>query len=339
MTVAYQRQFRNVTVVLDAEDAYARELGTHGRHPRPIGQVRFSLVGRIVGGVRVPFDESLELVSVRNPGGYELFFDTVRRVDGRQQQTDFANGTYVLRVDAPDTRFYQHLERADLVLPMGRGTSFSLDLLPGYGYPFPAPGTFRSGFGAGLIRGSFVNAEGEGIAEATVSITPQPQIQVPGAPPTMRPWFYGQYLIDSTGQFALVVPDAQAYPAPQPGLPAGNTVDVRFTNGAVSTTVLGVPFVKGAETTLQQTALRGTVLRRGLGIANAQVRVQGEPTAAITRENGTWASYFALNRPGLPPANVPLNVTATLPDGSALTVLAFPVQPRSTSWVPAFRFP
>ncbi len=336
MTVAYERQFRSVTVVLDAEDAYARELGTHGSHPRPIGQVRFSVIGRMVAGARQPFDEPLELVSVHNPGGYELFFDTVRRVDGRHQQMDFADGTYLLRVDTPDTRFYQHLERTDLVLPMRRGTSFSLDLLPGYGYPFPAPGTFRNGFGAGLIRGSFVNSAGEGIEEATVSLTPQPQIQVPGAPPTTRPWLFGQYLIDSTGQFALVVPDAQEYPAPQPGLPAGNTVDVRFTNGGVPTTVLNVPFVNGAETTLQQTALRGTVLRRGLGIANARVRVQGEPTDAI---DGTWVYYFALNRPGLPPASVPLNVIATLPGGSALTIPAFPVQPRSTSFVPAFRFP
>jgi hypothetical protein len=336
--VAYQRQFRNVTIVLDAEDAYARELGIHGRHPRPIGQVRFFVMGQMVAGVRKDFEEPLELLPVRNPSGYQLFFDSVRRPDGQVRQTEFPDGTYVLSVETPDTCFYQHMFRNDLVLPVARGATFAIDLLPGYGYPFPAPGTFRNGFGAGLVRGSFVNASGNGITGAVVSISPQPRIQIPGNPRTTRPWLFSQYLLDSTGQFVLVVPDSREYPAPQPGLPAGNTVSVRFTNGAVSTTVVGVPFILGGETTLQQTALRGTVLRRGLGVVNARVQVQGEPTAAVTRADGSWVYYFALNQPGLPPASVPRDITATLPDGSSLKVAAFAVQPRATSWVPAFRF-
>ncbi len=339
MTITYQRQFRTVTVVLDVEDAYARDLGIHGRHPRPIGQVRFSLVGRMVAGVRQDFDEPLELVAVRNPSGYQLFFDTVRRPGGQTQRADFADGTYVLHVETPDTRFYQHVDRTDLTLPMARGNTFRIDLLPGYGYPFPEPGTFRTGHGAGLIRGSFVNSGGQGVAEGVVSIAPQPQIRVPGAPPSTRPWLFGRCLVDGSGQFVLVVPDSSEYPSPQPDLPTGGAVDVQFTDGGVSTTVAGVPFVLGAETTLQQTALRGSVLRRGAGVANASVQVQGEATAATTLADGSWIYYFGLNQPGLPPATVPLNVTATLPDGTSLTVVAFAVQPRATSWVPAFRFP
>src|SRR5207249_1366431 len=162
---------------------------------------------------------------------------------------------------------------------------------------------FRPGRGAGLIRGSFVDFRGRGIAEATVSITPQPQIRVPGAPPTMRPWFFGACLIDDSGQFVLIVPDSRDYPQPQPALPSGNMVDVLFINAAVSTTVAGVPFVLGAETTLQQTALRGSVLSRGSGIGNATVQIQGEANAAPTAADGSWVYYFGLNLPGLPPAS------------------------------------
>ena len=50
MTIAFERQFSTVKVILDAEDAYARELGTHGRHPRPMGQVTFLILGTITPG-------------------------------------------------------------------------------------------------------------------------------------------------------------------------------------------------------------------------------------------------------------------------------------------------
>lgn len=345
MTVAFQRQFRSASVVLDVEDAYAREVRTSGRHPRPIGPVRFTIVGTMAGAVRTEFAEPLELAPTRNPSGYQLFFDQVRLANGQTRRIDLPPATYILRVSTPDTNFYQTVERTDLTLPLARGATFAIDLLPGYAYPFPAPGTFRTGRGAGLVRGSFVNARGEGVEGGTVSITPQPLINVPGPIPSTRPWNFGAYRVDRNGQFVLIVPDPRDYPGAQPGLPAPanpatgeGAVTVHFVNGAAVADLTAVAFVLGNETTLQQSAVRGAVLDRGIGVPNAAVQIQGEAAAATTARDGSWVYYFALNQPSLPPAIVPLNIAATLPDGRSQTLPGFPVKPRATSWTPAFRF-
>ena len=127
---AYQAQFKTAAVILDVVDSYARELGIRGRHPRPIGPIRFTIPAEIVAGVRREFAEPLELVTIRNPSGYSLFFDAVRLPDGSLRLFDLPPGTYVLRVESPATRFYQRMELANLVLPLARGASFPVDLLP-----------------------------------------------------------------------------------------------------------------------------------------------------------------------------------------------------------------
>jgi len=82
------------------------------------------------------------------------------------------------------------------------GTSFSLDLLPGYGYPFPRAGDIPQRLRSGVsFAAVFVNAEGEGIAGSDGeyhAATRKSRFLVRRR--QWRPWFYGQYLIDSTGQ-------------------------------------------------------------------------------------------------------------------------------------------
>ena len=331
----YQAQFKTAAVILDAVDSYARELGIRGRHPRPIGPIRYSIPGEIVAGVRRDFPEPMELVTVRNPSGYALFFDAVRLPDGSLRLFDLPPGTYLLRVESPATRFYQRMEFTNLVLPLARGVSFPVDLLPGYAYPYPVSGTFASGRGPALIQGTLFAAAGTGIPGVRVFVNPRPQIRVSTVPAVSRPWFFSEYLTDDSGQWSLVVPRASDYPSPQPNLPPGPAVTVRFAfpNGT-NTDLAAVPFAHGQTTSLNQAALRGSVRRvAGGGIPGATVSVTGQAATTRTAADGSWAYYF-----GLTQGNALLNVTATLPDGSTQTQLNVSVQARQTVWVPAFQF-
>jgi hypothetical protein len=331
----YQAQFKTPALILDAEDMYARELGTRGPHPRSIGKVTYSVPAQIVNGARQDLAEPLELVTVRNPSGYDVFFDTVRLADGSIRSFSFAAETYVLRFETPETHVYQRGEQTALALPAARGASLHVDLLPGYVYPYPATGTFPAGRGPALIRGTLFDASGRGIPDVRIALTPTPRIRVSSDPTVTRPWRFGEYVTDDSGQWSLVVPLRGDYPSPQPRLPAGPTVTVRFTfpHGPV-TDLPNIRFGSGEETSLRQAALRGTVARAAGGpIAGATIDVSGEPDTTRSASDGSWVHYF-----GLTQANAVVTVTATLPDGSNQAQMNIPVRARQTVWVPAFRF-
>jgi hypothetical protein len=327
--------FTPPSLIVDAEDSYAREVGIHGAHPRPIGPIRYSIPAQMVAGARVDLPEPLELLTVRNPSGYEVFFDRVRFPDERQRVEHLAAGTYVLRYESPETGFYQRGESPNLALPQARGTPARIDLLPGYAYPFPVPGTYNAAHGPALIQGTLFDATGKGIPGVRIAVTPAPVIRIPSNPPVNRPWPFSEYLTDEGGQWAVVIPLAADYPAPQPGIPAPPTVTVRFTFPAGPPIDLpNIPFAAGIPTSLNQAALRGTVLRAAGGaVRGATVSVAGEPVTTLSGSDGGWVHYF-----GLTQANANVNVTATLPDGSNQTQINIPVQARRTVWVLAFRF-
>jgi hypothetical protein len=331
----YRAQFEAAALIVDAEDSYARELGTHGAHPRSIGPVRYSIPAEMVAGVRVDLPEPLELMMVHNPSGYEMFFDLVRFPDGSKRREQLGPGTYVLRYESPDTGFYQRGEITNLAIPQPRGVSLPVDLMPGYGYPFPGPGTYATGRGPAIVQGTLFDAAGNGIPGVHILVTPPPVIRVPNNPVVNRPWPFSEYVTDEGGQWTLVIPRAADYPPPQPGIPPGNTVTVRFAFPASPPTDLAnIPFGAGVPSSLNQAALRGTVLRAGGGpIPGATIAMSGEPDTTTTGTDGEWVHYFGLNQ-----ANAVVNVTATLPDGSKQTQNNMPVQARQTVWVPAFRF-
>lgn len=336
MSSGYQFSVQGPALIVDPEDSYAREAGVRGRHPRPIGPLKYSLVAEMVAGTRHNFSEPLELVIKRNPSGYGLFFDSVRLPDKQVRRIQFANGTYVLRFESDRTQFYQRGEREDLVLPQPRTQSFHIDFKPGYAYPFPGQGTFATKRGPALIQGTIFDAEGRGIPKVTVALNPPPTIQVSTNPVVTRPWPFSEYLTDESGQWLLVVPQAIDYaPTPQPGIPSGSTVTVRFSfPNASSIDLPNIPFAPGQATSLNQAALRGSVVRKDAGpIAGATIEISGEAVRTRSGSDGTWVHYF-----GLTQANTFVTVTATPPGGQPKQQNQIPVQARKTVWVPTFEF-
>jgi len=299
------RRLLDATLVLDLEDAYARDRGVGGPHPRPIGATRLLLAGEVVGGVRRNFPEPFALEARRNSDGYELFFGRYRLPDGRVV-TSLPPGRYVVRVESD---FYQRAERADVDLPEP-AVPYVFDLQPGVRYPFPSGSPIPRSVGPTLLRGVLQDFGGAGVEGAAVEVVGQSNV----------------CRTDDQGQWVLVFPD---------NVPSGNiVVRVTFPNGALAQ-AQAVPIVAGRESALAPTTLRGSVLTvAGVGIPSAEVTVTGAQGVAPTRPDGSFAVVFPLSQ-----AAAVVDVTATLPDGRSQTRAAIPVQPRATVVVPTLRFP
>lgn len=306
MPTIYEIRGLSATLIFDLEDRFARARGVRGPHPRPFEPVKFFATAEIVGGARQEFARPLELVVKRNSLGYHCFFGAVKHPDGSIRRGALTDGTYAVRAEG---RFYQRVEREDIVLPVA-GSAYFYDLPPAYSYPFPSESTLTGGRGLTLLRGSLHETDGRGVAAATVEVV----------------GLTDSYLTDETGQWALVFDDAQA---------SGNfTVRVTFADGTVED-VLNVPVVQGRETGLAQTALRGWVRSgAGVGLAGASIRVQGQTGSTATGSDGGWFYYFGLNQTA-----APVDVDAVLPDGQSLTENNVQVQPHATVVVPTFQFP
>lgn len=307
MSITHELHRLSATAIFDLEDQYARERGIHGPHPRPVGPVKFCLVGRMVGGARQDFDVPRELIVRRNPSGYHLFFNVVRFPDGQTRQSALGDGVYVVRVES---RFYQWSEREDIIFPE-RESPYFYDLAPGFAYPFPTENTHPGGGGPTLLRGSVRRADGRGVARTTVQVLGQSNV----------------CFTDDTGQWVLVFPDTQ---------PSGNvTVRFELPDGTVES-VSNVPLVQGRETSLSQTTLRGWVQSTaGVGIAGATIGVSGFPDQSTTANDGSWFYYFDLNEP--PAAATDLDLTVELPDGRS-QARSTRIEQGATVVVPTIRF-
>ncbi len=305
--IRYEIHRQGAARVFDLEDRFARDRGTRGPHPRPLGRVTFRLLAEIVGNALRPFDSQPELEVRRNGGGYDVFFDILRLSDGTRRRGGLS-GTYAVGVES---EFYQAVERDDVLIPQP-DQPYGVALEPGYAYPFPTESTRGGSAGVTLLRGSVPAVDGRGMAGVTVEVTGKSN----------------SYRTDASGQWVLVFPDTQ--PAEQ--------VDVHFTlpDGTV-TNVAAVQVTPGRETSLPPTGLRGSVLTdRGLAIAGARIQVTGQPMSSASDRNGGFFFYFGLDQP--PAVVTAVDVTATLPDGRTQTRPTIPIQRRATVVVPAFRF-
>lgn len=341
------------TMMFDAVDCYASELGLRGENPRPFEPLRFWLIGTLgAGGTPVPYPHPYEMVMVRNPGGHHLFFGKVIPYGStRPIRRSFAEGTYIVRVTSEMGRvmrvakpepgkitslFYQYVEVADVVLTtlapgvIGMEGPRVLEMQPGYLYPFPAsvpvapdpqgscptnPATGQ--FGPTLLRGELHRADGTGIQGATIS--------APGGE--------GSYQTDSSGNWVLVFTDD---PSTQPPTvpPTGQVTVTMDTPDWGVLHLAGVCVLRGCETSLPEMALRGWALLRGRPVSGAKVQVTGlaQLVEVLTQADGGWKVYF---QPDL--SAQPLTVTVTLPDGNFLRQNVT-IHPRKTVLVPTFQF-
>jgi hypothetical protein len=305
-------EFRTLTgtLVFDLTDAFATSRGTRGRFPRPIEPIRIFATARVNPNPEV-FNPPLQLIVQRNGIGFHIFHNSIKRSDGTVVRKALANGEYDFRVEGD---FYQPAVLPGVVLPSPtRPASFSL--LPAYNYPFPLELKPTGGRGFALLRGSLHTREGTPLPGATINVTGANSV----------------YTTTGAGQWVLVFPDTFF-----PGATTTKNVTVVVTpSGGPAINVPNVTVDKGTERSLSETALRGWILARGIGVAGAVIEVQGQPGQTRTAADGSWTYYFNIDHS----LAFSVDVTARLADGRTLTQTNQQVQPRATVIVPPFEFP
>lgn len=318
--------------VFDLEDGYQKLLRGPRSHPQPVNALVFELIEEEIDGAMVPLPAVRELEVVLSPGGYYLFFGRELLPEGGRRVLALVSGRrYRLRIRGP---VYQTME-FDVPYPMPERrivpgnpdpwAAFSRSLEPAATYPFPGAAGYRpaedplgcggsitpSATGATRLRGSLLHPDGSGREGATVIVTGRSN----------------EYKVGPDGQWVLWF---------RPGdtaITGLHTVTITLPDGS-NASVAGVCVARGHETSLPATALRGQVLRRGLGVTGATIAIAGFSGTVTTAADGAWWYYFLPNQGNV--TNV--NVTATLPDGASLSQGTL-IRSRGTVVVPSFVFP
>lgn len=303
MGLSHRQRMQSASAIFDLEDRFARERGVRGAHPRPMGSLRIYLIAKVNSGVRTDYREPSELLTIRNPSGYALFFDQLRYRHGDAYRMDIEEGDYVVAIESS---FYQRSEHS-VHLPASF-TPYLIDLEPSFNYPFPSASLPNMGSPT-LLRGTVHDVSGEGMADVIV--------QVGGKS--------NRYVTDASGQWVLVFDAAQV----------SEEVIVTFQwPDASSSDVAQVPVERGQSRTLAQAGLRGWVRSRaGAPIADVQIQVAGRAQVSRSADDGSWFYYFDVNQ-----AAQSVSVTARRPGGAALTQDNIQVQSRATVIVPTFSF-
>lgn len=320
---------REAVWIFDLVDAYLKRLRGPDSHPRPVTPLVFELTAWEAGGLMAPLPGAREpqLAVIANAGGYHLFFGKEQLEDGSQRPLLLDDGTYRVRISAPG---YQPAELA-VTLPASDPadpnadpwTVFRAELQPASGYPFPRAPRYQDDeatpCGAGvppaspaatLLRGGLFHTDGRGWDGATVEIAGRSNTYIVGDDGQWVLWFEpGDDSI--TGRYTVTFT-----------LPDGATVEAH-----------DVCVVRGRETSLPTTALRGWVLRNGVGLPGATIEVTGYADTVTTRENGSWWYFFLPDEPDQ--ENV--RVVATLPDAESMLRM-IRIKSRGTVVVPSFTF-
>jgi hypothetical protein len=317
--------------IFDLEDAYLKRLCGDNAHPRPLEPLIFELTGQEIGGVMEDLPVPRELVITVNPSGFHLFFGQERLADDWLRAFSLPPGRYLVRIRSP---YYQPLEFS-LPLPMPSlrrddpsdpdpWAEFSRLLEPAGAYPFPSAARYRSeedpgpcgasvtpsASAATRLRGGLFHSDGRGLKGSMVEIAGRSNT----------------YRVGPDGQWVLWF---------DPGddtLTGLHTVIITLPGGA-DASVPEVCVVRGKETSLPATALRGYVLQNGIGAEGAEIEVSGFAEAVATQADGAWWYYFLPNQ-----AEQDITITATLPDGSSQSADTRIIS-RGTVFVPSFQFP
>jgi hypothetical protein len=340
-----ERKITAAVLILNLEDAYARERMSPNSHPRPFEPLLFQLVRMQAAGNGIEFDPPLQLEVIRNQNGYHLFFgkeilandpSRSRNLPGPVPRRDLnlPAGKYTLRVSSP---LYQTAEKV-VTLPMsnpnlpGGLTNTSLDLNPGYAYPFPdaisagavAAADCTSSLlpdrnGPTLLRGTLLDTYGKGIPGAKVQVSGRRATYITDPLGSWVLWFNDERTISGTVQ--NTGPVAVRFEIPNPD---GSTRLVSVPNICVA---------RGYETSLRQTALRGRVLRKGVGVADAVISVAGLAEQSGSDLDGNWMYVFPFSQ-----AAGKVDVTASLPGGPGLPPKSVDVVPGATLVIDPFVF-
>jgi hypothetical protein len=290
--------------ILDLVDDFARQRALSGPHPRPFGPLQVLLTARtLTTGVREVFVPPRELITVRNPSGFTLFFGRFRTPD-RVRRLPLPDGLYELRIESA----YYQAATVTVTVPRPPPLPSPLPdpyppltlLQPGFDYPFPAQTT--------LLRGSVQLPDGRG----------EPGARVLTSVAGVRP-----YVTDAVGQWALVFA----------ALPRPTRVAVVYRRPNAPDQRAVVTVTPGAVTSLRATALLGQVFDGPRGAGGATIGVSVSPVTVPAQADGRWTYVFAIDQPA-----AVTDVTAVLPNGRQQTVRGVAITPRRTTVVPAIRF-
>ncbi len=241
MSAGLERRHNRTLLVIRLVDGWAQEQGLWGPAPLPLGRTRYRLVAAVeAAGVERPFPQPTSLIVARNSGGYDLFFGHVSPPDTIRRRDWLAAGTYRLRLESD---FYQQYEQV-VDVPSSGDTPSAMPplewvLRPGYAYPFgaslpigkagdiqrPCTAAAQPGVrGVTLLRGTELDAQGEGIAGALVEA-----VGLQGV----------SYRTGKSGQWVLVFPRAQRT--------GPVTIRVSRANGSLIRELPNVCVVRGRE--------------------------------------------------------------------------------------------
>ena len=195
MTQLLETRKHQVQLVLDVQDRFARDRMLNLSHARPLGDIRFFLLSTTVSDRNEVFDPPWEMLMLRNPSGYYLFFNQVRWPNGEKRRLDSLGNRCKIRIEST---FYQPLERT-IDLP---ARPYQIALEPSYTYPFVK----LASLGSSLLRGTLRQPDGSSIRGARIrvksNVAASERPDDPAA--SHRP---NSYLTDSSGQWVLVFPD------------------------------------------------------------------------------------------------------------------------------------
>lgn len=308
MGVLYERFTARPLGAVTLVDEFARLRGTRGPFPPLVGPVRITLVEEITGGGPVRIDPPLRVRPEVNPSGVYLFPDEVIAPGGVALR--FPSGTFRLRVESD---FYQTLNPI-IAFPIDLAQMPLLRLLPGPAYPFPDLTVGQNKLTL-LYGGLFEIGAGKPVEGAEVAVV-EPA----------NNWPFGKCVTGPNGDWVVAMPFGPP--------PAEAVLKLTFSlPGGGGFEVPGVRVRAGAENSLPQTALRGSVLdAAGAPVRGARVTVSAQPGEVFTAADGRWSFYLDPLQPDAPQAVV----TARAP-GGATQDQNVDIRNRATAVVPAFR--
>jgi len=314
----YEQFTHTPSFAMGGIDSFALLRNTKGQVPRVLGEVRFFVTRRVSAPAQV-YDPPLELISWANRSGFFLFTGATRSPELSGSRT-LAPGNYVCRVESD---YYQTLDPVAVTWPPAQVYDPARDLIfvPGPNYPFPDFSVLidKNGrriqrkLGATILRGSLFTAGGK--PEQNVPITFVPPANAAFA---NRFQVFPTCITDAQGNWVTSLIDKQPNPVPIPDPfdQFNATVNVNLPGNPYN--VANVAMTLGAENSLRQTGLRGSVVHaNGRPFPGVGITTSVRPGESITRADGQWFFYFNLGQ-----ANGPVTVTATAPDGQNSNALS-----------------
>jgi hypothetical protein len=337
----FARTSHSRLVGISVTDALRQALRTDGQFPAPVGTIECRVLAQVAPVART-FDPPRVLSTISK--------GSVLALDGSWLTADrlslaLGSGTYQAEIRGEQYRGFPFT----LTWPLPEGQSRvatpngTAQLMPGPSYALPDGSTSRFQLGPTLIRGCLFAEDGQPRARIQVEIVGLAFVNVPELPP-LGVWPFIITETSESGDWALVLPSRRYFDATAeqwplnnlPPLPLTSTFTIKVSDPPNAPTNVQMPVEFAAENSLRNTALRGRVSGRGGSpLAGARISTNLNARRSVTRPDGTWFLYFDLNQQDASP----VTVTATLPNGNALSASGMGVKQFSTVVVPTFQFP